>query len=189
MNPKTKILTATALGTALICILSPFSIAIPISPVPVSLSILAIYIAVYALGMKWGLAATALYLLIGLVGIPVFSGFSGGAGKLLGPTGGYLIGYLAVALISGFFIDRWEKRLFHAAGMVFGTLCCYMLGTVWLAHTAGMDLRAALGAGVIPFLPADAVKVAAAVLIGPKLRNTLKRTGWEISDEKDTDHK
>ncbi len=100
-------MTQTALAAALICILSPFTIMLPISPVPISLTIFAIYIAVYAVGMKWGLAATALYILIGLVGLPVFSGFSGGAGKLLGPTGGYIIGYLFVALISGFFIDRW----------------------------------------------------------------------------------
>ena len=179
MNTKTKQMTFTALATAVICILSPFTIQIPISPVPISLTIFAIYIAVYAVGMKWGLAATALYILIGLVGLPVFSGFSGGAGKLLGPTGGYIIGYLFVALISGFFIDRWDKPVWHALGMLLGTAICYLFGTLWLSKTAGMDIKAALSAGVIPFIPADVVKLIAAMFTGPRLRRALSKIGSE----------
>ena len=113
--------------------------------------------------------------MIGLVGVPVFSGFSGGAGKLLGPTGGYLIGYLFVALLSGLFIDRWDHRVLHVAGMVLGTAVCYLLGTLWLSRAAGLSIKAALAAGVIPFLPADAVKIAVAVFAGPKLRRALMK--------------
>ena len=173
MRISVQTMAGTALATAVICILSPFTITLPISPVPVSLSIFAIYIAVYAMGMKWGTVATFLYILIGLVGVPVFSGFSGGAGKILGPTGGYLIGYLFVAFLSGLFIDRWENRALHVAGMVLGTASCYLLGTIWLSKASGLEIKAALAAGVIPFLPADAGKIALAVLIGPKLRRAL----------------
>ena len=173
MRISVQTMVGTALATAVICILSPFTITLPISPVPVSLSIFAIYIAVYAMGMKWGTVATFLYILIGLVGVPVFSGFSGGAGKILGPTGGYLIGYLFVAFLSGLFIDRWENRALHVAGMFLGTASCYLLGTIWLSKASGLEIKAALAAGVIPFLPADAGKIALAVLIGPKLRRAL----------------
>ncbi|MBO4901771.1 MAG: biotin transporter BioY [Lachnospiraceae bacterium] len=176
MNGRTKQMTYTALATALICVLGPFTIQIPISPVPISLTIFAIYIAVYALGMKRGVVATALYILLGLIGVPVFSGFTGGAGKLLGPTGGYIIGYLFTAAISGWFIDRFEeKKLLYIPGMVLGTLVCYLFGTAWLAKTAGMGFLAALYAGVIPFIPADAVKILCAYLTGPRLRNALRR--------------
>jgi biotin transport system substrate-specific component len=165
----------TALAAAIICVLSPFVIAIPISPVPVSLSILAIYIAVYACGFKWGTASVALYILIGLVGVPVFSGFSGGPAKLFGPTGGYIFGYLFVSLIAGLFIDKFTSKIYmHAVGMVLGTAVCYAFGTVWLAHVTGMGFKAALFAGVIPFIPADIVKIIIALLIGPALRKAIK---------------
>lgn len=170
---KIKDMTKTALGAALICILGPFSIPLPFSPVPISLTIFAIFIVVYAIGMKYGLIATALYLLIGLIGVPVFSNFTGGVTKLLGPTGGYMIGYLFVAFLSGFFIDRWKKWYLHVAGMASGTLICYLLGTIWLSKQAGMGFYAALAAGVIPFIPADAVKIAVAALVGPVIRKRL----------------
>ena len=173
MDTKIRTMIQTALATAVICILSPFTIMLPFSPVPVSLSIFAILIAVYALGMKRGIAATGLYMLIGFVGLPVFSGFSSGIGKLLSPTGGYIIGYLFVAFLSGFFIDRWENRGMHALGMTLGILICYLFGTLWLAREAHMDFRAALAAGVIPFIPADAVKVMITLFVGPKLRRAI----------------
>ncbi len=173
---KLQTLIFTALCTALICILGPLTIVIPVSPVPISLSILAIYISVYVLGFKWATAATALYILIGLVGVPVFSGFSGGPGKLVGPTGGYIFGYLAVTLISGLFIDKFYKKIYmHAAGMVLGTAVCYAFGTLWLAHEAHMGLKAALMAGVVPFIPADIVKIIIALLTGPILRRAIKK--------------
>ena len=147
-----------------------------ISPVPVSLTVFAVCITAYVLGTKLGLIATALYILIGLVGIPVFSGFSGGVAKLLGPTGGYIIGYLFVALFTGLFAGHFEEKIFmHAAGMVLGTVICYLLGTIWLAETADIGFKAALAAGVLPFIPADIVKILAALFAGGKLRKALRR--------------
>ena len=87
----TYAITVTALMTAVTCILAPLSI--PIGPVPISLTNLAIYISLYLLGWKRGTISYLIYLLIGLVGIPVFSGFTGGPAKLAGPTGGYIIDY------------------------------------------------------------------------------------------------
>lgn len=162
------------LAAAIICVLGPLSIPLPFSPVPISLTIFAVYIAVYALGMKWGTVACIVYILLGLVGLPVFSGFTGGAAKLLGPTGGYIIGFLFVALLSGLFIDKFKNRPMSIVGMVLGTAVCYFFGTVWLAYQAGMTFEAALWAGVIPFIPADAVKIVIAILVGPQLRKALR---------------
>ncbi len=97
MTTRTYTMTSTALMTAVTCILGP--LAIPIGPVPVSLTPLAVFLSVYILGTKRGTIAYLLYLLIGAVGVPVFSGFTGGLGKLAGPTGGYLIGFILMALI------------------------------------------------------------------------------------------
>ena len=169
-------LTVTALMSAVICILGPLSIAIPISPVPISLTIFGIYLAVYVLGMKWGTISCIVYILLGMAGLPVFSGFSGGIAKLAGPTGGYIIGYIFLALICGYFIDRFPaKRAMHVAGMIIGVIVCYAFGTIWLCYQMQIGFIAGLWAGVIPYLPADAVKIALAVMIGPVLRWQLNK--------------
>lgn len=178
MTEKSRIkkMTFIALAAAFLCVLGPVSVPLPISPVPVSLGLFAIYAAVYSLGMKHGTYAVCIYILLGLIGLPVFSGFAGGAGKLLGPTGGYIIGYVFASAISGYFIDKFEnRRLVHAAGMLLGTAVCYFFGTLWLAYQGGMTFETALFAGVIPFIPADCVKIAAAAAVFPKLREALKR--------------
>lgn len=173
---KTKNMVTIALMAAVTCILGPLSLAIPVSPVPISLTNLAVYFAVYALGMKRGTVSYLVYMLLGLVGLPVFSAFTGGAGKLFGPTGGYLIGFIFMALICGFAIDTFEdSRLIHFAGMVLGTIVCYVFGTVWLAYQAGMSFSAALAAGVIPFIPGDLAKIIISLIAGPVIRTSLKK--------------
>ena len=176
MNTKTKELTLTALMTAIICVLGPLSVPLPFSPVPISLTMIGIYLAVYAVGMWRGTVAFIVYLLLGLVGLPVFSGFTGGPGKLLGPTGGYLIGFIFTALISGFFIGRfWRKYLLSAVGMILGIAVAYVFGTVWLAYSAGMTFSQALAAGVIPYVGFDLIKIVVLMLVGPEVRKALIR--------------
>ncbi len=171
-------LAATGLMTALICILGPMTVAIPVSPVPISLANLAICLSALILGMKFGTLSCLLYLLLGLVGLPVFSGFSGGVGKLAGPTGGYLVGYLFLALIGGYFADRFpgtglRERTLQAAGLLIGAFVLDAFGTAWLAYMANMDITTALWAGVIPFIPGDLAKIFLAVLAAPVVRSRL----------------
>ncbi len=167
-------LTTTALMTAIICILGPLSI--PIGAVPISFTSLAIFWALYAVGMKFGTVGYVVYLLIGLCGVPVFSGFLGGPAKLFGPTGGYLIGFIFMAVISGWFIDRYpEQRWMCFLGMVIGTLVLYAFGTAWLAYQARLSFAAALAAGVLPFIPGDLIKIGIAAFIGPQIQKRLIR--------------
>lgn len=175
---NTKHLALTGLMAAVLCILGPISLPIPVSPVPVSLGFFAVYLTVYILGMKMGSVSVLVYVLLGFVGLPVFTGFSGGIGKVLGPTGGYIIGYLFMAPIIGFFIDRWKTNyVIMVSGMLLGTAVCYLFGTAWLAYQGGMSFSAALAAGVIPFIPADIVKLILAVLIGEPVRRSLWKAG------------
>lgn len=170
-----KFLALTGVMAAVICVLGPLSIPIPISPVPISLTNLALYFTVYVIGMKRGALSYIIYLLIGCVGVPVFSGFTGGPSKLFGFTGGYLIGFIFLALICGFFVDKWpEKRWLHFIGMVLGTAVCYLFGTVWYAYLAGLTFAAALWGAVIPFLPGDFVKIILALILGPQIRKKLQ---------------
>lgn len=173
---KTKSLALIAVMTAVTCILAPLSI--PIGPVPISLTNLVIYFSLYILGMRKGTISYILYLFIGFVGVPVFSGFTGGAGKLLGPTGGYLIGFIPMAMIAGILIEKYHGKVIPSMiGMLIGTIVCYALGTVWLAYQAHMDLKAALFAGVIPFVLGDFIKMVLAVLLGQQILKALNKAG------------
>ncbi len=174
MKNRSKVYEMAIIGVmaAIICILGPLSI--PVGVVPISFTNLAIYFALYALGMKKGTISYIIYMLIGFVGMPVFSNFSGGPSKLLGPTGGYIIGFVFMALIAGFFIDNFtDKSILCFAGMVLGTAVCYALGTIWLSYQANMPASAALAAGVITFIPGDLVKILIAAFAGPGIRKRL----------------
>ncbi|MDE5907212.1 MAG: biotin transporter BioY [Lachnospiraceae bacterium] len=175
---NTKSLALIGLMSAVLCILGPMSLPIPISPVPISLGMLGVYLTVYILGMKKGTISVCIYLLLGLVGLPVFTAFGSGIGKVLGPTGGYLLGYIFIALIFGFFIDKWKtNQVFIFLGMILGTAVCYLLGTAWLAKQGGMNFNAALAAGVIPFIPGDLAKIILTMLVAAPVRKALWKAG------------
>ena len=160
-------MTVTALMTAVLCIFGPMVLPIPVSPVPISLTNLVLYFMVYILGMKASLMRA--------VGLPVFSGFAGGLGKLAGPTGGYLLGFVFMTLAAGFMVERFpDHAVLHGIGMAAGTAVCYLLGTVWLAEQMSLTFTEALGIGVIPYLPGDAAKILLAVILGPKLRRIVR---------------
>lgn len=108
---KTKQMVLIALMTAVTCVLGPLSIPLPFSPVPISLTNFAIFLAIFVLGMKNGTISFIIYLLLGAVGVPVFSSFRGGLQVLAGPTGGYLIGFIFLALIMGFALDHFDRKL------------------------------------------------------------------------------
>ena len=162
-----------AVMAAITCILGPLSIPIPISPVPISLTNLAIYLTVCLLGWKFGTISYLIYLLIGIAGLPVFSGFSSGFAKLLGPTGGYLIGFIPMAIIAGIIIDKCNNRVIQILGMVLGTAICYAFGTAWFCFQSGNTVSAALSICVFPFIPADLVKMVIAMIFGPMIRKKI----------------
>lgn len=175
-NTRTRKLTLIGLMSALLCILGPLSIPLPVSPVPITLTNFAVYIIVYILGMRSGTVSVLIYLCLGTAGLPVFSAFSGGLVKLAGPTGGYLAGFLFLALIQGFLMERFPgKNAAAVTGMMLGLAMCYLFGTAWLAAQMNLTFFAALGIGVLPYLPGDAVKIILAAVVGPKLRAAVNR--------------
>ena len=175
VNYNLKKYVVVALMAAIMCVLSPISIALPISPVPISLGSFCVYLIVYILRLD-GIVSVIIYLLLGAVGVPVFTGFSGGIGKILGPTGGYMIGYIFLALIAGIFLNMsHSKKLFGILGMVLGTIVLYIFGSVWLAEVANMTFSQAMLAGVIPFIPGDIVKMIVASYLGSNIRSRLKK--------------
>lgn len=171
-------MSAIGLMAAVTCVLGPLTIVIPFTPIPISLVTLVIYLSAFVLGAKLATVSCLIYLLIGLAGVPVFSGFGAGAGKLFGPTGGYLIGYLFMAFITGYFVEKFKGKWYLSfSGMVFGTAVLYLFGTAWLAYSADMTFAAALAAGVIPFIPGDLAKIVIILIIGPVVRKRLNKAG------------
>ena len=172
---KTTDLTRIALMTAVLCILAPISIPVPVSSVALSLATFAIYLMAYILKPKQSLAAVGLYLLLGAAGLPVFSGYMAGISRFAAPGGGYLMGYLILTGISSLFVHRSAKVSFQMAGMLLGTLAMYSIGTFWLAVSTGISFLAALPAGMLTFLPFDLIKIFLTSYLGRKIQLHIKK--------------
>ena len=170
-------LAYTALFTVLLAVCA--WITVPLT-VPFTLQTFGVFAALGVLGGRRGTYAVAAYLLLGLAGLPVFSGFRGGPGVLLGTTGGYILGFLALALLYWAVTARLGQRpVVMAAAMVLGLVVCYAFGTAWFlvayARTAGsIGLWAALGMCVFPFVVPDLAKIALAMLLSRQLAPQLR---------------
>lgn len=167
-------LVFTAICAALICVLGPISA--PIGSIPISLGTFAIYFTAALLGGKRGTFAVIVYILIGMVGLPVFTGMRGGVSVLFGTTGGYIIGYIPLALLTGVFSDIKSKfNWTMPVGMVLGTVVMYTFATVWYMILTGNTLAVALFACVVPFLLFDSIKMVLSTLLAVPLRTRLHK--------------
>jgi biotin transport system substrate-specific component len=152
-------------------------LAIPIGPVPIVMQNMFVFLAGLVLGSRWALASVAVYLLTGALGLPVFAGGMGGIGRIVGPTGGYLIGYLPAVFIVGYISEKAAARIgYDILAMICGTAVLYAFGVTWLKFLTGMDWTKALTVGMFPFLIGDVVKIAAAALIAKALRPVIRLT-------------
>lgn len=187
---KKRLLRAVlcSLFAAIICVIAPH--AIP-TTVPLTLATLGIYVCSCVLPPAMSTLSILLYLAIGAVGVPVFSGYSGGIGKLAGPTGGYLVGYLPMAFVISLIVTllvRREKRpplavdiAIRMFACVLGTVVLYTFGTVWYVIQQNTTFAAALPLCVFPFIPGDIAKIVAAALIS---RGVEKAAGSYIGSAK-----
>jgi biotin transport system substrate-specific component len=150
-------------------------IIIPLPPVPITLQTLFLGMAGILLGARLGALSQTLYLLLGIIGLPVFAGGKAGIGVLLGPTGGYLIGFVAAAALIGKIARMKEKPGFAwlCLSLLMGELVMYGLGILQLALVARLSLLKALTVGLLPFLPGDGIKVVLTALIALKTRDRL----------------
>lgn len=166
---KTAEMTKMALMVAMNCVSAYIIIPLPFSLSPLALQTLIVNLTGYVLNAKQAFMTMLVYLLVGLAGVPVFTGGSAGPGKLFGPTGGYIIGFLFTAVFLAYF--RGEKYIFKRyalLGCVIGIPLIYVFGVVQLKLITGMGWDKAIMTGALPFIPLDIVKcLAAAVIAGP----------------------
>ncbi len=149
-------------------------LSIPIGPVPIVLQNFFVLLAGLLLGARWGLASVGVYLLAGACGMPVFAGGLGGVGRIFGPTGGYLLGYLPAVAVVGALSRAFGRRAAgDAAALVAGCLVVYLCGVPWLKLVTGMAWGKALAAGMFPFLVGDGLKIAAAIPVARAVRPVI----------------
>ena len=174
---KTRDLVLTAFFAALTCIFSVISFPIPVSPIAFSLSLVAIFLAGAILPKNQAAIAQIVYILLGVVVLPVFSKMQAGPGVLLGPSGGYLIAYPIMAYLTALIIEKTGKRNFpvYLLSMLCGLAVSYTLGTLWLSVVAHLSFFAALTAGVLPFAVLDIIKAVLASLLAIALYRALSK--------------
>ena len=150
-------------------------IIIPLPPIPITLQTLFTALSGALLGGALGALSQVVYVLLGIIGLPVFAGGKAGLGVLFGPTGGYLIGFIAGSYVIGTIIEvKKEAGLFRIVlAMVVGFLVLYALGVLQLSIVAKLSFAKALSAGMIPFLIGDAVKIVVATFVTLKLRDRI----------------
>jgi len=167
-----RMLAVTLGGSLLILLAAQIRVLLPFSPVPVTGQTFAVLLLGALYGSRRGPATVATYITLGLLGLPVFAGGAAGMARLLGPTGGYLIGFVLAAWVVGMLSERgWDRKpSTTAASMIIGNVVIYIAGITWLSRFVGWE--AVLGSGVLPFLAGDALKIALATVLLP--------TGWRM---------
>ncbi len=174
---KTREMTYIAMFSVIIAVCSWLSIP---TQVPFTLQTFGVFVAVGILGGKRGSLSVLIYLLLGMIGVPVFAGFTGGIGCLLGTTGGYIMGFMLSALLMWAMeciFGRNTKVL--AISMVLGLLVCYLFGTIWFMivyarESGAIGVWTALGWCVFPYLIPDALKIVLALVVTKRMENVVK---------------
>ena len=177
MKLKTKTITQCAVFAAVISVMSV--ITIPIGIIPVTMGLFGIMLTAVILGCRRSTIATLIFIFIGIIGIPVFSGFKGGPQVLLGPTGGYITSYITAAMFIGLVSDKLKSNGAASAAILIvaccvGTAICYTFGTAQFMLISGNDINTALSKCVTVFIPFDVLKSVMAAFIGVALKKRLR---------------
>jgi biotin transport system substrate-specific component len=159
-------------GALLIALAAQLRVALPFSPVPITGQTFAVLLLGALYGRTRGAATVVTYLTLGALGLPVFAGGAFGVASLVGPTGGYLVGFVAAAFVVGGLSERgWDRQPWSTAvSMLIGNSLIYVAGVLWLSRFVGWS--AVLSTGVLPFLAGDALKLALAAVLLP--------AGWKL---------
>lgn len=173
MNSRIHQLLLSGLFAALTAICSWLNIMLFFTPVPINMALLAPYLSGLLLGSRYAVLSQIIYVLMGVIGIPVFAGFTAGLGVIIGPTGGFIAGYIICAAVCGLPL-RKKGTKHRILLMLAGLMSCYAFGLIWFMYVTESSLWAGLMSCVLPFLPGDAVKIAVAALLAKYMTPALK---------------
>ncbi len=173
LNLSIKEITLVGMCSALMVIFSQLSIPLPFTAVPVTLQIFGVVVISVIVGAKIGTISIIIFELLGAIGLPVFANFSGGFSIIIGPTGGYIIGFIIMAFLIGYASYAQNKIVLFIASYIAVT-ADLLLGTLYLKFIFGMSMQAALIAGLYPFIIKDFITIAVAVLVGLRVKKSVK---------------
>lgn len=163
---NTKDLTRIALSVAFLSVCS--IVKIPITIIPVTLQTFGLLVVCGILGRK-AVIAVIVYILLGIIGIPVFSGFGSGIGVILGPTGGFIIGFIPMSLFVGNFYDREKSMYYNFGVMLIGSIILYVVGVAIFCYNVNMSVKEALPIVMYPFVIGDLLKIIVALVTLKKI--------------------
>lgn len=171
---KNRYIALCGLFAALTAIMAQISI--PIGPVPISFIHVGIFIGAGILGGKYGTISQIIYVLTGLIGLPVFAGFTGGVGRIIGPTGGYILSYILMAFIVGVLTKKTQTYSYGYMLVVMSVayILQYIIGTCWYCYVTKTDVIAGIMVCVVPFLLGDFIKALVSAIAIKKLRSSIK---------------
>lgn len=176
---KVNTMILCALFAALSAILS--QVIIPIGAIPVNMTHLSIFLAAGLLGAKYGSVSQIIFVLLGALGVPVFSEFTGGLGAIIGPRGGFIIGYIVCTVVTGLLIEKLGKSIMILiVSMISGMLFNYLLGSLWYSHITQTGLIAAFSVCILPFLPGDAIKIILSSILIKRLNPAIQNISGNV---------
>ena len=182
---KTKLMVICSLFSAILCCLAFIQLTIPFTTIPITLQTLGVCIVGAVLGKKYGTISVVIYVLMGLCGIPVFAGMTGGMAVLVGPTGGYILGFILSAFVIGYLCEKLYKRndtilskyIKVFISMIVGLIVVYIFGTIQFMLVSKITLLEALVLAVIPFVPLDIIKI----IVGTVITLFIKSRVYDFS--------
>jgi biotin transport system substrate-specific component len=175
MKISTKDMVLASVMAAVMCVFAIISF--NIGQVPITLSMFAVFLCGLLQKPKYAVLSCVVYVLLGAIGIPVFAGMKGGLSVLMSPTGGFIISYPVVVLIISLFVQKFSGKTFAVIiSLVIAIFVCYTFGTVWFMIITGSGLLHALSICVLPFIPFEIIKAAAALLISKPIKKAILKS-------------
>ena len=180
--PRPSLLTDALLvvaGTSLVSVAAQISVKLPFTPVPITGQTFAVCLVGASLGAVRGVASLTLYFLVGIAGVPVYAHHAHGWDVITSASGGYIVGFVAAAAVTGFLAERkWDRRFSSAVGaMLTGNVVIYLVGLPWLAAVLNTNLEKTLEYGLYPFVPGDLFKLYCAAALLPAAWRGVERFG------------
>ncbi|MEM1483281.1 biotin transporter BioY [Oscillospiraceae bacterium PP1C4] len=180
---KTKQLALAAMFTAITAAAAQILVPLGFTPVPFTLSLVAVYLTGALLNKKCALLSLVVYVLLGTAGAPIFAGFAGGLHKIAGPTGGYIIAYPLMAVVIAYLREKWGSGFWkYCISMLIALVLCYTIGTIQLLFITKADLLNGLMMAVFPFIPLDLVKIALSAWLAVLLDKALMHAHISLHD-------
>jgi biotin transport system substrate-specific component len=173
---NTKNLVLIAFFSAITAVIAPFTIPLPFSPVPLSLSLFAVFLSGAILDKYSAFISQTVYILLGAVGLPIFSGFRGGLGVIAGATGGYIVSYAFMAFIIALILEKTGRSyLTYVLAMLFSLIICYSLGVAWLTAVMKIGFFKAFLVGAVPYIAFDTIKALMCAVVTVPINKSIKK--------------